>query len=85
MSYRNFKNFDSTPFRADMGSQNWGILKDFNDPNDMWYAWKSTVKAVKASWITAQLKQRMHDRDIQKIKAIRSKSPIDWATFKKTS
>ena len=25
----------------------------------------------------------MHDRDIQKVKAIRSKSPIDWATFKK--
>ena len=73
-------------------------MKDFDNPNDMWHAWKSIfnlvtdkhapvrtrrVRAAKAPWVTPQLKQCMHNRDIQKIKAIRSKNPIDWATFKK--
>ena len=33
-------------------------------------------------WITSELKKRMHERDIMKLKAIRSKNPQDWSEFK---
>ena len=99
VSYRNFKNFDPARLRADMCSQNWEVVKEFDNPNDMWRAWKYTfnsvidrhapvrmkrVRGAKSPWITPQLKQRMRERDIQKIKAIRSKDPNDWAVFKTT-
>ena len=42
------------------------------------------VRAAKSPWITPQLRQRMHERDIQKIKAICSKDPNDRAVFKTT-
>ena len=60
----------------------------------MWHAWKTTfnfivekhaplctkrVKASKSPWIS-HLKDEMHKRDIQKIKAVRSN---DWISFKK--
>ena len=66
--------------------------------NDMWDVWKSLffqcvdkhaplrtkrVRAVKSPWITPQLKKRMHDRNILKLKAIRSKNANDWLKFKK--
>ena len=37
----------------------------------------------KSPWITLELKKHMHERDILKIKAIRSKDTYDWAAFKK--
>ena len=66
----------------------------------MWRAWKTNfnrivdkhapvrekrVRASKSPWITPLLMRRMHEQDIQKIKAIRSKDPTDWVVFKKTS
>ena len=36
-----------------------------------------------SSWITSELKKRMHERDIMKLKAVRSKSPQDWGEFKR--
>ena len=41
------------------------------------------VRLSKSPWITTELKKRMHERDILKIKAIRSKDIYDWAAFKK--
>ena len=97
-TYKNFKNFDSGSFRADIGSQNWDDIKSLKDPNDMWRAWKTNfnhivdkhapvrvkrVRASKSPWITPLLMRRMHEQDIQKIKAIRSKDPTDWVVFKK--
>ena len=64
----------------------------------MWHAWKTTfncvvdihaprcterVKASKSPWITSHLKDEMHKRNIQKIKAIRSNDSQDWSSFKK--
>ena len=34
-------------------------------------------------WITSELKKRMHDRDILKIKASKSNDSNDWSLFKK--
>jgi hypothetical protein len=63
----------------------------------MWRVWKNTfnnvvkkhaplrtrrVRSSKSPWITPELKQHMHKRDILKVKAIRSKVPNDWAAFK---
>ena len=44
ITYRNFKNFDSVSFRADMVSQNWYILKDFDNPNDMWQIGRASCR-----------------------------------------
>ena len=87
VNYRNFKNFYPIKFRHDIRLQNWSYINDFNNPNDMWDAWKTTfnsnvekhvplrTKRVKASispWITSHLKDEMHKRNIQNMKAIRS-------------
>ena len=64
----------------------------------MWRVWKTTfnnvvemhaplrtrrVRLSKSPWITPELKRHMYERDILKIKAIRSKDIYDWAAFKK--
>ena len=84
VSYRNFKDFDSTKFHNDFSMQNWDCINTHDDPNSMWCAWKnifSTVidrharlrsKRVRASispWI---------ERDILKIRASRSNDPNDY-------
>ena len=98
INYRKFKNFDPIKFRNDVSLQNWNHINEYENPNDMWYAWKTTfnsvadkhaplrtkrVKATKSPWITSVLKDKMHERDVLKIKAIRSNDPQDWLSFKK--
>ena len=46
ITYRNFKNFDSGSFRADIGSQNWDDIKSLKDPKDMWRAWKTNFNRI---------------------------------------
>ena len=36
INYRTFKNFNRDHFRNDIASQNWDVLDNFQDPNDMW-------------------------------------------------
>ena len=36
------------------------------------------VRARSSPWITSELKKRMHDRDVLKIKACKSNNPNDW-------
>ena len=98
VNYRKFKNFNSESFRSDIFSQNWEVIRAYNIPNHMWRVWKTTfnnvvemhallrtrrVRLSKSPWITPELKRHMHERDILKIKAIRSKDIYDWAAFKK--
>ena len=69
------------------------------DPNQMWTEWKTKflqivdkhapiyikrVRSKNSLWITDYyLKERMHNRDKLKIKAIKSNDPHDWANFKR--
>ena len=91
IKYRNFKNLNRDRFRSDIASINWDTVNNYRDPNDMWREWKNTflnvvdthaplqtkrVRSKKSPWITSELKKRMHDRDIMKLKAIRSKNPL---------
>ncbi|XP_068680643.1 uncharacterized protein [Montipora foliosa] len=97
IKYRSFKNLNRDYFRSDIASQNWDALDNFQDPNDMWREWKikflnvvdthaplqtKRVRLKRSPWITSELKKRMHERDIMKLKAIRSKNPQDWGEFK---
>ena len=97
VTYRKFKNFNLANFRHDISSQNWEGIKAFDNPNLMWQVWKNTfidvvhrhaplctrrVRISKSPWITAELKQRMHQRDILKIKAIQTQNLQDWSAFK---
>ena len=41
------------------------------------------VRTRSSPWITSELKKRMHDRDILKIKASKSNDSNDWSLFKK--
>ena len=65
--------------------QNWTGINNFNNPNDMWRFWKNTfnnvvekhaplrtrrVRPSKSPWITPELKQSIHKRDVLKLKAI---------------
>ena len=98
INYRTFKNFNRDHFRNDIASQNWDVLDNFQDPNDMWRKWKikflnvvnthtplrtKRVRSKRFPWITSELKKRMHERDIMKLKAIRLKNPRDWGEFKR--
>ena len=97
INYRTFKNFNRDHFRNDIASQNWDVLDNFQDPNDMWREWKikffyvvnthtplrtKRVRSKRCPWITSELNKRMHERDIMKLKTIRSKNPQDWGEFR---
>ena len=99
LTYRKSSKFNRTNFRNDIASQNWDEINNFSNPNDMWSKWKCMflsivdkhapqrtmrVRARSSPWITSELKKRMHNRNIPKIKAIRSKDPFDWIQLKKT-
>ncbi|CAH3112823.1 unnamed protein product [Pocillopora meandrina] len=96
LRYRKFKNFNSDHFRNDIGQQDWSSIESYSDPNLMWAAWKQLflecvnkhapffikrARVSKSPWITPYLKKRMHDRDILKLKASRSKDANDWLQF----
>ena len=44
---------------------------------------KARVRGRGSPWITSELKKQMHERDMLKIKAIKSNDPVTWANFKK--
>lgn len=97
VTYRKFKNFNPANFRHDISSQSWEGIKAFDNSNLMWQVWKNTfidvvdrpaplctrrVRISKSPWISAELKQRMRQRDILKIKAIQTQNLQDWSAFK---
>ena len=97
-TYRNFRSFNRDKFRSDVASQDWDHINNSSNPNDMWNEWKESflaivnkhaplrttrVRARGSPWITSELKKQMHDRDILKLRAIRSKNPNDWVHFKR--
>ena len=98
VTYRKLENFNSHRFRNDIFLQNWDDIYCHDNPNDMWDAWKSyfsvvligmhaplrtkRVRSCKSPWITPLLKKRMHERDLLKMKASRSKDCNDWRMFK---
>ena len=68
------------------------------DPNKMWAEWKTKslqivdkhapiltkcIRSKNSPWITADLKERMHNHDRLKIKAMKSNDLHDWANFKR--
>lgn len=98
ITYRNFRKFNRDSFRNDIVSQDWNRIQNFLNPNDMWSEWKNSflaivemhaplrtmrVRARSSPWITSELKKQMHDRDILKLKAIKSNDPNDWVQFKR--
>ena len=46
LHYRKFKNSNSESFRSDIFSQNWNVIREYNNPNDMWRVWKTTFNNV---------------------------------------
>ena len=98
LTYRKFCKFNRINFRNDITSQNWDEINNFSNPNDMWSKWKCMflsivdkhaplrrmrVRVRSSPWITSELKKGMHNQNILKIKAIKSKDPFDWMQFKK--
>ena len=97
LTYRKFSKFNRTNFRNDIASQSWDEINKFSNP--MTYGqngnacfcplltsmlhWEQCVLARSCPWITSELEKRMHNRNIPKIKAIRSKDPFDWIQLKK--
>ena len=95
-----FKTFNRAKFRNGICNENWEFLAPALDPNQMWTEWKTKflqivdkhapirikrVRSKNSPWITADLKERMHNRDTLKIKAIKSNDPHDWGQFQKNA
>ena len=72
INYRTFKNFNPDHFRNDIASQNWDVLDNFQDPDDMWREWKikflnvvnthtpprtKRVRSKRSPWITSELEK----------------------------
>ena len=100
ITYRNFRKFNRQKFHNEVASQSWDQIFCSTNPNDMWLQWKRLflsivakhaplrtmlVRARNSPWITSELKKRMHDRDIFKMKSCKSTDPNDWTQFKKTT
>ena len=99
ITYRSFNNFDRSLFRKDVSDLDWPSVDSNDDPNDLWFIWKTKFLSVAnkhaplrtkrirsnkhSPWITASLKRSMRSRDVLKIKAINSKNPHDWALYKR--
>jgi len=71
-----------------VASQNWDEINNVSNPNDVVKMFLSIVDkhaplrrmrvpAGSSPWITSELKKRMHNRNILKIKAMQSKDPFD--------
>ena len=84
ITYRNFRKFNRENFRNDVASQSWDQIYCSTNPNYMWLQWKRLLLSIvdkhaplrtlrvgarSSPWITSELKKRMHDRYILKIKA----------------
>lgn len=97
ITYRKFSNFNREHFRNEVASQDWEQMYNTTNPNEMWCHWKSVflsivekhaplrtrrVRARRSPWITSDLKNLMHDRNISKIRACKSKDPNDWRQYK---
>ena len=98
VTYRKMKKLCSASFRNDIAKQNWESLEQIHDPNVIWNEWKrmflscadkhaplrtKRVRGTKSPWINTTVKKLMHERDILKIRAIRTREHRDWLTFKK--
>ena len=46
VNYKKFKNFDRIKFHNDISLQNWNHTNEFDNPNDMWHAWKTAFNCV---------------------------------------
>ena len=72
INYRTFKNFNPDHFCNDIASQNWDVLDNFQDPDDMWREWKikflnvvntrtplrtKRVHSKRSPWITSELEK----------------------------
>ena len=91
ITYRNFNH-------NNIYNENWEYLGSALDPNQMWAEWKTKflqlvdkhapirtkrIRSKNSPCITADLKERMHNHDRFKIKAMNSNDPHDWANFKR--
>ena len=98
ITYRSFKDFNSSDFPNDIRNTDWDGLSFVQDPNLLWTNWKSNFYMLlinmllfalsvldpkKSLWITIDLKKRMHERDVMKIRAMKSNNSLDWANFKR--
>ena len=96
---RSLKNFSRENFLRDLELKQWGNVHCFEDPNEMWAAWKSMLMDTidkhapcrpsrigkkRSSWITNDLKRQMFKRDYLKKKAISSEDPQAWHEYRQS-
>ena len=93
ITYRNFRKFNRINFRNDIASHCWDHIYNSIDPNEMWLQWKCSFLSIankhaplrttrSSPWITSELKKRMHNRGILKIKD--QLKPINNGSIKTT-
>ena len=46
MTYRSFKHFKRSVFRADLSNHNRDFLSSSKDPNELWSEWKSNFMVI---------------------------------------
>ena len=78
--YRNFKTLNRAKFLNDIYNENWKFLDSALNPNQMWTEWKTKflqivdkqaplrtkcVRSKSSLWITADLKDHMHNCDTE--------------------
>ena len=95
--YRNYKNYTPESFSENLHSPSWEEVNTSLTVNEAWQAFKKTLvgimdkhapmstKRVRAStlpWLNTDIRALMKQRDHQHNKALKTKSPEHWASYK---
>ena len=95
---RNYKSYNKEIFKNDLKTVQWDSLLRINDLNDAWNKFKElliacvnkhapvieqTISGRECPWLTSEIKGKIKERDYYLKKARKSKSEIDWSTYRR--
>ena len=95
---RNYKNYSKEIFKSDLKTVQWDSLLRINDLTNAWNKFKElliacvnkhapviekTISGRECPWLTSEIKGKIKERDYYLKKARKSKSEIDWSTYRR--
>ena len=98
IEYRSYKHYDKELFLHDLRATDWSPVYRADNVNEAVNTWctiyssiadqhapikRQRVKGNKAPWMTPELSKLMQERDLFHKKAMKSKSPAHWSTYRK--
>ena len=95
---RNYKNYNKEIFKSDLKTVQWDSLLRINDLTNAWNKFKelliacvnkhtpvieNTISGRECPWLTSEIKGKINERDYYLKTPRKSKSEIDWSTYRR--